>query len=158
MKRFFVTASVLAYFNLNREVLVEADASDYVSIGILSQRDKKEVLHPIAFFFKKHSPTECNYEIYNKKLITIVRCFEEWRAKLEGLLYIIKVLSDHKNLEYFIITKLLSRRQARWSEFLSRFNFRITYRTEKALTKPDALIRRLEDLPDDSDERKEHMR
>src|SRR5438128_7403492 len=55
-------------------------------------------------------------------------------------------------------TKLLSRRQARWSEFLSRFNFRITYRTGKASTKSDALTRRLRDLPDDGDERKEHMR
>ena len=55
-------------------------------------------------------------------------------------------------------TKLLSRRQARWSEFLSRFNFRITYRTRKTLIKPDVLIRRSRDLPDDGDERKEHIR
>ena len=90
--------------------------------------------------------------------MTIVRCFEEWRAELKGSSHIIKVLSDHKNLEYFMTMKLLSRRQARWSEFLSRFNFRITYRTKKALTKLDALIRRLGDLLDDDDERKEHMR
>src|SRR5438874_1184517 len=122
LKRVFVTASVLAHFNPNREVLMKVDALDYVSAGVLSQRDEKGVLYSIAFFSKKHSSAECNYEIYNKKLIAIVRCFEEWRAELEGLLHIIKVLSDHKNLEYFIITKLLFRRQARWSEFLSRFN------------------------------------
>src|SRR5438128_9889876 len=110
LKRAFVTASILAHFNSNREVLVEADASDYVSTGILSQRDEKEVLYPIAFFLKKHSSAEYNYEIYNKKLIAIVRCFEEWYAKLEEFLYIIEVLSDYKNLEYFITTKLLSRR------------------------------------------------
>src|SRR5436309_7074640 len=90
--------------------------------------------------------------------MAIVWCFEEWRAELEGSPHIIEVLSDHKNLEYFMTTKLLSRRQARWSEFLSRFNFRIIYRTGKASTKPDALTRRLEDLPNDGDERKEHMR
>ena len=90
--------------------------------------------------------------------MAIVWCFEEWRAELEGSPHIIEVLSDHKNLEYFMTTKLLSRRQARWSEFLSRFNFRITYRTGKASTKPDALTRRSGDLLDDGDERREHMR
>ena len=43
--------------------------------------------------------------------------------------------------------KLLSRRQARWSEFLSRFNFKIVYRPGKAGVKPDALTRRSGDLP-----------
>ena len=51
----------------------------------------------------------------------------------------IRVLSDYKNLEYFMSTKLLSRRQACWSEFLSRFNFRIIYWVGKASGKPDVL-------------------
>ena len=77
LKRAFVTAPVLAHFNPNREVLIKADASDYVSAEVLSQRDEKGVLHPIAFFSKKHSSTECNYEIDDKELIAIVRYFEE---------------------------------------------------------------------------------
>ena len=77
LKHAFTTAPMLAHFNPNREILVKADASDYVSAGILSQRDEEGVLHPVAFFSKKHSSAECNYEIYDKKLIAIVRCFEE---------------------------------------------------------------------------------
>src|SRR5690606_688288 len=50
-------------------------------------------------------------------------------------------------------TKLLNRRQARWSEFLSRFDFKITYRPGKAGGKPDALTRRSGDLPKKGDER-----
>lgn len=46
-------------------------------------------------------------------------------------------------------TKTINRRQARWSEFLSRFNFVITYRPRKLGGKPDALARRSEDLPND---------
>src|SRR5438477_11520946 len=108
LKRAFTTAPMLAHFDPNKKILVETDASDYVSAGILSQRDKKRVLHLVAFFSKKHSPAECNYKIYDKELIVIVRCFEKWRAELEGSPYTIKVLSDHKNLKYFISTKLLS--------------------------------------------------
>ncbi|KAF7139775.1 hypothetical protein CNMCM5793_008355 [Aspergillus hiratsukae] len=54
-------------------------------------------------------------------------------------------------------TKLLNRRQARWSEFLSRFNFMITYRPGKQGVKPDALTRRSEDLPKEGDERLLHQ-
>ena len=89
---------------------MKADASDYVSAEVLFQRDEEGVLYSIVFFSKKHFSTECNYEIYDKELMTIVRCFEEWRAELKESSHIIKVLSDHKNLEYFMITKLLSRR------------------------------------------------
>ena len=85
--------------------------------------------------------------------MAIIRCFEEWHAELESSPHPIRVLSDHKNLEYFMSTKLLSRRQARWSEFLSRFNFRIIYQLGKAGGKPDALTRQSGDLPKEGDER-----
>jgi len=59
----------------------------------------------------------------------------------------IKVLSDHKLLEYFMSTKTLTRRQARWAEFLSQFNFYIKYRPGKENDKADALTRRLDGKP-----------
>ena len=89
--------------------------------------------------------------------MAIVRCFEEWRSELESSRHPIKVLSDHRNLEYFMSTKSLNRRQARWSEFLSRFDFKIHYRPEKAGAKPDALTRRSGDLPREGDERLLHQ-
>ena len=48
-------------------------------------------------------------------------------------------------------TKLVSRRQAHWSEFLYWFNFRIIYQVGKAVRKPDALTRRSGDLPKQGD-------
>jgi len=53
----------------------------------------------------------------------------------------IDVVTDHKNLEYFSTSKVLSRRQARWSEFLSQFNLVIRFRPGKLGAKPDALTR-----------------
>ena len=46
-----------------------------------------------------------------------------------------------------MITKQLSRHQARWSEFLSRFNFAIQYRPGKLNSRADALTRRSDDFP-----------
>jgi hypothetical protein len=153
LKIAFTTAPILRHFDYDREVIVETDASDFVSAGVLSQYDDNGVLHPVAFFSRKHSPAECNYEIYDKELMAIVRAFEEWRPELEGALHPIQVLSDHKNLEYFMSTKLLNRRQTRWAEYLSRFNFRIVYHPGKAGGKPNALTRRSGDLPPGGDER-----
>ena len=53
-------------------------------------------------------------------------------------------------------TKLPNRRQTRWSQFLSQFDFKIVYRSEMGGGKPDALTRRSGDLPKEGDERLEH--
>lgn len=87
---------------------MEADSSDFVSAGILSQKDNTGDLHPVAFMSKKLETAECNYEIYDKELLAIVRCFEGWRAELQGFNYPITVLTDHHNLQYFMTTKELS--------------------------------------------------
>ena len=42
-----------------------------------------------------HSPAECNYEIYDKELMVIVRAFEEWRTELQSVENLILVLTDH---------------------------------------------------------------
>jgi len=157
LKKAFTSAPILRHFDATKEVIVETDASDFVSGGILSQYDDEGTLHPVAFFSKKHSPEECNYEIYDKELLAIIRAFEQWRPELEGSPFPVKVLCDHKNLQYFMTTKLLSRRQARWSEFLSRFNFVITYIPGKANGKADALTRRSGDLPQKGDVRLEQQ-
>lgn len=160
LKKAFTSQPILLHFDPDRKTVIETNASDYVSGGILSQYDDDGILHPVAYFSKKHSPAECNYEIYDKELMAIVRAFEEWRPELEGSTSPIDVISDHKNLEYFASSKQLSRRQARWSEFLSRFDFKIVYRPGKAGGKPDALTRRSGDLPkvgDTSNERNNYQ-
>ena len=54
---------ILRHYNPDLKIVVKTDTSDYVSEGILSQYDKNDVLHPIAYFFKKHNSAKCNYEI-----------------------------------------------------------------------------------------------
>ena len=47
----------------------------------MSQHDDNSILHPVAFFSKKHTPVECNYEIYDKELMAIIRCFRSGTQK-----------------------------------------------------------------------------
>jgi RNase H-like domain found in reverse transcriptase len=148
------------YFYPRKKTVLETDASDWASGGVLSQYGEDGILRPAAYFSAKHSPQECNYEIYDKELLAIVKALEEWRPKLEGVEEEFEVITDHKNLQHFMTTKLLYQRQVRRSEFLSRFNFRIVYRPDKLAEKPDALSRKAEDQPlsktDRSDDRIKH--
>ena len=53
----------------------------------------------------------------------------------------VQIIVDHKNLEYFISSKFLNRRQARWSEFFSKSNFKIIYRPSSLNNKTDVFTR-----------------
>lgn len=147
LKLAFTTAPVLAHFDPDLETVVETDASDFVYAAVLSQVQRDGSLRPVAFLSKKMSPAETNYEIYDKELLAIVRAFEEWRPELAGTDDTVTVLTDHKGLEYFKTKKQLNRRQMRWAEFLSEFNFKVKYRPGHLGEKPDALTRRAGDLP-----------
>ena len=128
IKKEFMEDVTLQHFDWDRPARLETDASDRGTGGVLLQPDSNNNWRPVAFFSRKMSPAESNYEIYDKELLAIVQAFEEWRPELEGSSEPVEVITDHKALEYFMRSRLLSRRQARWSEFLSRFNFKICYR------------------------------
>ena len=63
------------------------------------------MLYSVIYFFTYMSPAECNYNIYNKKLLIIIHIFKEWRSELEDATEQIQVIINYKNLKYFIITK-----------------------------------------------------
>ena len=139
LKEAFTTTPILIHFDFDKEIVVETDASNIASAGIFSQLGPDGLLHPIAFFSKKHTPAESNYNIYDKESMAVVCVFEEWRAYLVGRP--VTVRSDYQNLRYFTTKRLLNQRQARWSEFLSQFNYTIQFVPGKAHGKVDALTR-----------------
>ena len=142
IKAAFNEAPLLNHFKPELQILVETDASDYVIAAILSQIDEDGNIFPIAFHSRTMTAPERNYPIYDKELLAIRDAFGVWRRYLEGSSHQVEVITDHKNLEWFSTTKQLSRRQARWSEYLHQFDFIIKYRPGKLGEKPDALTRR----------------
>jgi len=148
LKQALISAPVLRYYSPELPTMVETDASNGVLAGLLSQEDPESKLwHPVAFFSKTMVPAELNYDIHDKEMLAIIRAFEEWRAELEGLQVTpFQVYSDHRALEYFMTTKKLSARQARWAEFLSQYDFKLMYREGKANARADALSRMENDV------------
>ena len=89
--------------------------------------------------------------MHDKELLTIFKAFKTWRHYLEGSASPVDVVTNHKNLEYFSTSKVLTRRQARWSEYLCQFNLVIRFQPGKLGAKPDALTRRWDVYPNKGD-------
>ena len=80
---------------------IESDTSKVATGAVLMQLDLNGDRHPCAFLSKTLSPTERNYEIYDRELLGIIRALEEWRHYIQGSTHTTIVFSDHKNLTYF---------------------------------------------------------
>jgi hypothetical protein len=92
---------------------LETDALDFALNLVSSQYGKDGRFHPIAYHSKKLSTTEINYEIHDKELLAIIDAFEEWCYLLEETQHTVTIYTDYKNLEYFMSTRVLNRKQAR---------------------------------------------
>ena len=151
LKSAFTSAPILSHYIPGAPLIVETDASDYAVAAILSTVASDGEVHPIAFHSRMLGTSELNYDTHDKELLAIFEAFTTWRHYLEGSETPVDVVTDHKNLEYFSTVRLLSRRQARWSEFLSQFNLIIRFRPGRLGTKPDALTRRWDVYPKEGD-------
>ncbi len=141
LKQQMTTVFILKHFDLIREAILKTNFLNYVNDEVLSQYDDEDILHSVIFYSKNMISAECNYEIYDKELLTIIQCLKHWRFELKCTDILIKIFIDHLNLKYFMIIKKLIRRQTRWAEKLFEYNFKIIYQSEKQNLKVDALIR-----------------
>jgi hypothetical protein len=105
----FVSAPILCHFNPERNIVVETDASNLVIARVLLQYDdNNDIPYLMAFFSRKHSPAEINYEIYDKEPLVIVQAFKEWYPLLKSSPHTIEDISKYRNLTYFTIIRLLN--------------------------------------------------
>jgi transposase InsO family protein len=88
------------------------------------------------------SPEECNYLVADKEMLSVIRSLEQWRHYLEGAHHEFEIWNDHANLQWFMKYQDLNRRQARWAQYLSRFNFKWLHKAGATMGKADALSRR----------------
>jgi hypothetical protein len=141
LKEEFTHAPILTQWVPDAQMILETDTSNYALGTILSVYTADGEIHPVTFHSHSFNPAELNYNTHDKELLAIFESFKHWQHYMEGSGTPIDVVTNHKNLEYFSTTKLLTRRQARWSEFLSQFNFTIRFCPGKLGAKPDALTR-----------------
>ena len=108
----FTIEPVLAIPDIDKEMRVKADASDYVTGGVLSTKNKNRKWRPVAFISKLLNTMERNYKIHDKKMLAVIRCLEAWRYYLEGAKLEFEIWTNYKNLQYFMTSQKLNQRQA----------------------------------------------
>jgi RNase H-like domain found in reverse transcriptase len=101
LKSKFMEEPVLMMPDPTRPFQIESDASKYASGAVLTQTDINGDQHLVSYISKTFSLAERNYEIYDCKLLGIVRALEEWEHYILGSGHTMVILSDHKNLVYF---------------------------------------------------------
>ena len=113
LKEQFIKEPVLAAPDIDKQMRMEVDTSDYVMGGVLLMECEDGLWRPVTFLSKSLNEIERNYKIHDKKMLAIIRGLEAWRHLLEGAQSKFEIWIDHKNLEYFIKVQKLNRRQAR---------------------------------------------
>jgi len=150
LKKLFISSSVLIMFESEKLITLEMNASDEAIEACISQSDDKKRLHLIAFHSRKFTDAELNYEIHDKKLLTIVDSFKQWRLYLEESRHQVQVYTDHKNLLYFMIMKVLNQKQVKWLKELLSYNFQIQYWKKSENLKINVLSKRADHMTDRS--------
>ena len=84
LKKRFTTEPVLVTPDLDKEMRVEVDMSDFATGGVLSMKCEDEKWRPVAYISKSLNEAKRNYEIHNKEMLAIIWCLEAWRHFLEG--------------------------------------------------------------------------
>ena len=74
-------------------------------------------------------------------MLGIIEALKDWRPLLEGGEELFEIVMDHENLQWWRQARDLSRQQARWVLYLSRFDFKLIHRPGKANAQADALSR-----------------
>jgi len=67
-----MTEPILEYFDPERPIKIETDASDYAIGALCSQPDDKGILHPVAYYSEKLKDPQRNYNIHDKELLAII--------------------------------------------------------------------------------------
>jgi hypothetical protein len=125
LKNRFTTAPILAYPDSDQVFRLETDASNFATGTVLSiEQDGK--WHLVA----------------DKEMLSVMRSLEQWRHYLEGAHHEFEIWNDHANLQWLMKHPDLNRRQARWAQYLSRFNFKWLHKAGATMGKADALSRR----------------
>jgi len=143
IKKLVVSRECLTTIDLSlmpdHKIFVTTDASDLGSGAVLSFGKTWESARPVTFESMTFKGAQLNYPVHEKEMLAVIRALSKWKTDLLGVPFLI--YTNHKTLENFHVQRDLSRRQARWMEFMSQYDAKIVYVKGEDNTVADALSR-----------------
>jgi hypothetical protein len=109
-----------------KQFILETDVSGY-ALGAVIIQEFDDNVHPIAFHSWRLQPAEKNYNTHDKELASVVFGFKCGWPYFLGAQLLIKVWTDHKNLQYFREPQKITSHQAQWIEFLQDFDYQLEH-------------------------------
>src|SRR6266852_1034030 len=150
LKKLMCRSPVLTQPDFEKRFYLQTDVSAYGVGAVLSQKGEsspflnkrtKPAIHPIAYYSATFTPTERNYDIYERELLAVMKSLAHWRPYRGWTKEPFVILTDHANLQYWKAPRNLNRRTARWHADLQEYDYEIQYIPGKANTPADALSR-----------------
>jgi len=150
LKTRMCSSPVLTQPDFNKRFYLQTDASAYGVGAVLSQRGEnstslakrsKPALHPTAYYSATFTPTERNYDIYERELLAVMKSLAHWRPYLGWTKEPFTILTDHANLQYWKAPRNLNQRTARWHADLQEYDYEIQHIPGKINIPADVLSR-----------------
>ena len=128
LKVAFTRALVLQYPDQDHEFCLETDTSEFTVGGVISVKCEDGKFRPVAYMSHSMMPPERNYPIHDKEMLAIIKATEAWHHYLKATPYAFEIYMDHHNLTYFTKSQNLSKRQAHWQMWMTRFKYSLIYK------------------------------
>ena len=147
LKSLMCQRPILRQPQYDKPFYLATDASAYgvgavlLQEGELNPRTNKPTQHPIAYYSATFTPTERNYDIYERELLAVLKALKHWRPHLAATEIPVTVLTDHANLTFWKNPQNVNRRVARWFAFLQDYNLIIKHVPGKLHAAADMLSR-----------------
>ena len=111
IKKKFKKKSILIHFDYEKSAIINADASEKIIEAYLQQLDDQKWKQLITCYAWKLISMKQQYDIHNWEMLAIIKTLEQWKIYLLRAKHQTIIKSDHKNLQYFMITKKLNEQQ-----------------------------------------------
>ncbi|XP_035690003.1 uncharacterized protein K02A2.6-like [Branchiostoma floridae] len=137
VKKLVTAQPVLQYYDVEKEVTIQGDASDKGLGAALLQEGR-----PVAYASRALTPTEQNYAQIEKECLAIVFAAQKFNQYIHGR-EVVTVQSDHKPLEVIFKKPLLDapKRLQRMMLRLQKYHLKVTYRKGSEMYIADTLSR-----------------
>ena len=132
---------ILLQPDFDKQFILQTDASALGMGAVLLQEGAAKKLQPVEFFSATFTPTERNYDVYERELLAIMKALAHWRPYLGWTKEPFLIQTDHANLQYWKSPRNLNRCTAQWHANLQDYDFVLQHIPGKTNTLPDVLSR-----------------